>query len=104
MSALLNQENFATDEIINLITRERRCALSKREWQHRLAGYGYCILPCFMAAAHRDLERILPVDARIVRSYWLVSHAEMRAPARTRATIEFLDATVQTYRRLFLPS
>ncbi|MGJ8543927.1 MAG: hypothetical protein ACSHWZ_00695 [Sulfitobacter sp.] len=43
MSALLNQENFATDEIINLITRERRCALSKREWQHRLAGYGYCI-------------------------------------------------------------
>ncbi|MFY9241293.1 MAG: hypothetical protein WAO78_20945 [Roseovarius sp.] len=32
-----------TNEILNLIERERRMAVSEREWQHRLRGYGYGI-------------------------------------------------------------
>ncbi len=30
-------------QVVDLITQERAKALSKREWQHRIAGYGYCI-------------------------------------------------------------
>ncbi len=30
-------------DILTLITRERGLAVSDREWQHRLRGYGYAI-------------------------------------------------------------
>lgn len=33
----------ANREILELIQRERRMAVSDREWQHRLRGYGYGI-------------------------------------------------------------
>ncbi|MBZ8117460.1 hypothetical protein KUD11_02245 [Roseovarius sp. LXJ103] len=32
-----------TTEILTLIERERSMAVSEREWQHRLRGYGYGI-------------------------------------------------------------
>jgi hypothetical protein len=31
------------NDILTLIARERRLAVSDREWQHRLRGYGYAI-------------------------------------------------------------
>ncbi|MFX0543009.1 hypothetical protein ACEWPM_014925 [Roseovarius sp. S4756] len=34
--------NDITD-ILAIVTRERRMAVSEREWQHRLRGYGYGI-------------------------------------------------------------
>ena len=43
MSILSNQDQFATAKIIELVIGERTKALSKREWKHRLAGYGYGI-------------------------------------------------------------
>ncbi|MFX0546399.1 hypothetical protein ACEWPL_012725 [Roseovarius sp. S1116L3] len=30
-------------DILAIVTRERRMAVSDREWQHRLRGYGYGI-------------------------------------------------------------
>ena len=30
-------------DILSLVMRERRMAVSEREWQHRLRGYGYAI-------------------------------------------------------------
>jgi DNA-binding transcriptional LysR family regulator len=69
-----------------------------------LAGYGYCVLPCFMASEHRELVRVLPQQVRVMRAYWLVMHSELRAPARARATTEFLHDAVQRDRHLFMPS
>lgn len=43
MSIISNQDQFVTAKIIELVTTERTKALSKREWKHRLAGYGYSI-------------------------------------------------------------
>ena len=43
MSIILNQDQFVTAQIIELVAGERVKALSKREWKHRLAGYGYSI-------------------------------------------------------------
>ncbi|RKF14043.1 hypothetical protein D6850_12780 [Roseovarius spongiae] len=31
------------DAVLNLVMRERRLAVSEREWKHRLRGYGYAI-------------------------------------------------------------
>ncbi|MEB8387631.1 hypothetical protein OO012_10355 [Rhodobacteraceae bacterium KMM 6894] len=32
-----------TKTLLELVARERRMAVSEREWQHRLRGYGYGI-------------------------------------------------------------
>ena len=32
-----------TKDLLALVARERRMAVSEREWQHRLRGYGYGI-------------------------------------------------------------
>lgn len=69
-----------------------------------LAGGGYCILPAFIASEHRQLVRVLPQQVRVKRAYWLVMHSELRAPARARATIEFLHEAVRRDRHLFMPS
>lgn len=43
MSIITRHDAFATEEIMQIVTRERQIALSTREWKHRLAGYGYSI-------------------------------------------------------------
>ena len=43
MSIIINQDAFLTDEVMEMVQRERAVALSAREWKHRLAGYGYSI-------------------------------------------------------------
>ena len=43
MLTIDNQDRLVEAQIIDLATRERTKALSRREWKHRLAGYGYAI-------------------------------------------------------------
>ncbi len=43
MSIIINHDQFIEAQVLDLVTRERMKALSRREWKHRLAGYGYGI-------------------------------------------------------------
>ena len=43
MSIIIKQNGFLSDDVMQIVTRERQIALSTREWKHRLAGYGYTI-------------------------------------------------------------
>lgn len=43
MSIIVNQDRFVAAQVLDLVTRERGKALSRREWKHRLAGMGYGI-------------------------------------------------------------
>ena len=43
MSIFVSQDCFVEAQVLDLISRERNKALSRREWKHRLAGYGYGI-------------------------------------------------------------
>lgn len=69
-----------------------------------LEGYGVCFLPCFIAVAHSELVRILPEEIKFIRSYWLVTHSAVRAPARVRALRNFLLEMMEADRSLFLPT
>lgn len=40
---MTDHKSDSTSEILELVLRERRMAVSDREWQHRLRGYGYGI-------------------------------------------------------------
>ncbi|MFL4469439.1 hypothetical protein ACERZ8_05975 [Tateyamaria armeniaca] len=43
MSISTTQDRLAAEQVLDLATRERAKALSRREWKHRLAGFGYNI-------------------------------------------------------------
>ncbi len=43
MSIIISTDVFVTEQVMQIVTREREVALSAREWKHRLAGYGYSI-------------------------------------------------------------
>jgi hypothetical protein len=57
-----------------------------------------------MAAQHRALRRVIPERIRFTRSYWLVTHVDVRAPARAKAIVAFLQDIVRENRALFQPS
>ncbi|MEP1353973.1 MAG: hypothetical protein ABJX32_03685 [Tateyamaria sp.] len=43
MSIIVDQDQFAEAQILDFVIGERNKALSRREWKHRLAGFGYSI-------------------------------------------------------------
>lgn len=43
MSIIHKTDPVAAAKVIDFVLREREQSLSAREWQHRLAGYGYSI-------------------------------------------------------------
>jgi DNA-binding transcriptional LysR family regulator len=66
-------------------------------------GVGLCVLPCFICASQPDLVRLLPTEIRIIRSYWLVIHSDLRQLPRVRAAAAFIADAVRAERDLFLP-
>ncbi|MFQ5636275.1 MAG: substrate-binding domain-containing protein, partial [Gammaproteobacteria bacterium] len=55
-----------------------------------LAGYGYCILPDFVARNYPELARILDRSIALRRSYYLLRHEDDRRVARINRTAEYL--------------
>jgi hypothetical protein len=43
MSIIITNDRFVAAQVLDLVSRERSKALSRREWKHRLEGYGYGI-------------------------------------------------------------
>lgn len=68
-----------------------------------LGGYALAALPCFVAAAHPGLERLLPDDAVFERTYWLAVHEDLAKYPRVRALMSALESQVERDRALFRP-
>lgn len=66
-------------------------------------GIGFCILPCFFADYY-PIRRVLPEEIKLIRTFWLVTHSDLRDLARVRVTSEFIAKEIQERRRIFLPS
>jgi DNA-binding transcriptional LysR family regulator len=64
--------------------------------QHNMIAYGagIGILPDFMAARDERLVHVLP-EIHIMRSFWLVIHADMRRLARIDAVARWLGEAVE---------
>ena len=67
-------------------------------------GIGFCILPCFFADYYLPIRRVLPEEIKLIRTFWLVTHSDLRDLARVRVTSEFIVSAIQENRRVFLPS
>jgi DNA-binding transcriptional LysR family regulator len=68
-----------------------------------LAGAGLCVLPDFIAATEPELVQVLPDKVGLTRSFWLLTHADLRDLARIRATSRFITNEVRRARAVFLP-
>ena len=68
-----------------------------------IAGAGICVLPDFMAAGDPHLVPVLRRDVELVRSFWLIVHADLRDVARVRATVDFLVREAKAARAILMP-
>lgn len=67
-----------------------------------VAGAGLCVLPCFIARAEPLLVRVLP-DFRLIRTFWLLVHSDLRNIARVRVTADFIAEQASQAHTLFMP-
>lgn len=72
------------------------------QMQMTLAGAGICVLPHFMTAGQAGLVPVLPDSVNILRTFWLVVHADLKDVARVRTTIDFIVREVKASKALFL--
>jgi DNA-binding transcriptional LysR family regulator len=66
------------------------------------AGAGIGVLQHFIAKQHKNLVHILP-EHLITRSYWIVSHEDLRDIRRISIVSEFIASEVNKERHLFYP-
>lgn len=90
-------------QVVEAITPAFTSANLIAQLKATLAGFGLAVLPCFVAQSHPDLVPVLPDEIRIIRSFWLLSHADGSDPARTRAVSAMICRLTRSYRRLFAP-
>ena len=68
------------------------------------AGAGLCVLPEFMAAGRDDLIKVLPDLVGLTRSFWMITHADLKDLARIKAVHGFIAQSVKQSRGLFAGS
>ena len=66
------------------------------------AGAGVCVLPYFMTAGIPELAPVLPREVHILRTFWLIAHADLAGMLRVRETSDFIDEEVQKAKSLFM--
>ncbi len=54
-------------------------------------GLGVALLPCFLADARADLQRISPLIDECASDLWLLMHPDLRQTARVKAVFEVLQ-------------
>ncbi|MGO4713383.1 LysR family transcriptional regulator [Bradyrhizobium sp. 2TAF24] len=86
------------------ITARFRSANLIAQYNATLAGFGIAVLPHFMARSEERLQPILRDSVSILRSFWLLMHADSKDLARIRAAADYIYATVERERGLFNPT
>ena len=59
------------------------------------SGLGFGLLHCFAAAPHLRVVRVLPEVVEVMRSYWMVLHADLARVPRIRAVADFVAGQVR---------
>lgn len=80
--------------------RRMECASVVGQMEAVRAGGGIGILHDYAALAHPELVRLLP-ELSFRRSYWLVTHADIRDLRRIRTVEDFIAGAVRTARAGF---
>lgn len=99
-------------DYVPLVAKELRPRIKSSSLPAQLmatrSGAGVCVLPCFMgdlfAGEGPDaLVRVLPGEVMLTRTFWLITHADMRDLARIKVAAAFIVEEAQKGRGLLLP-
>lgn len=90
------------DEIVPGLRPRLQCSSLHAQIETVSAGYGLAVLPAFIADRNPALVRVLPDRASILRTYWIVAHAEVAEVARVRLARRFIGEQTAAARHLFL--
>jgi DNA-binding transcriptional LysR family regulator len=69
-----------------------------------IGGSVIAVLPCYMALQREGLERLLPDEVSIERSYWISVHGDQADSPRIRTLMQQIERHVHLDKPLFLPS
>jgi DNA-binding transcriptional LysR family regulator len=61
------------------------------------SGVGYGLLHGFAVTPRLGVERVLPDAVEVVRSYWMIVHADLARVPRIRAVADFLSQQVRAH-------
>lgn len=67
------------------------------------SGLGVGILPCFLADNDPSLVKILPNEITITRSFWLVTHPEIKRLSRVETVWQYLKSLTENDQELLNP-
>ena len=67
-----------------------------------LSGAGIGVLPRFIAHDDKRLVPVLANDFRLVKTFWLLMHEDIRGIARVRETADFIAECVKSQKSVFL--
>ncbi|MFG1409469.1 LysR family transcriptional regulator [Xanthobacter sp. VTT E-85241] len=67
-------------------------------------GAGVCVLPNFMGDTDAALVPILPQEVSLIRSFWLLTHADTRDLARVKVAADFIAKAAREAQAVFLPA
>jgi DNA-binding transcriptional LysR family regulator len=62
------------------------------------------VLPRFMADAEPRLQRVLPKEITLTRSFHIITHSDIRNLARIQIVSDFIAQEVRAAAKLFMPS
>lgn len=84
------------------LTAQIRSSNLVAQYNATLAGAGICVLPLFMVRQNSRLIPVLEDAVRLVRTFWLITHADLRNRPQIRATSDFIVREVRAARSVFL--
>ncbi len=89
-------------QVLPGLSAQIRSANLIAQLQAALAGVGVAVLPRFLAKGFPQLVPILPEEIAILRSFYLLMHADGRQFPQVRAVADYLYDLVEAEKALFL--
>ena len=65
------------------------------------SGVGFGLLHRFAVTPRLEVERVLPDEVEVVRSYWMIFHTDLARAPRIRAVADFLSQQVRAHAAAF---
>lgn len=94
-------------DYLPLISREIKPSFTSSNLLAKLEatiqGFGLCVLPRFMAATNGQLNRLLKNDLSLKRSFYMITHSDIRNLARIQVVLDFIANEVSASRHVFMP-
>ncbi|WP_448213850.1 LysR family transcriptional regulator [Colwellia sp. MEBiC06753] len=100
---LFTEQLSYLNEINTEITPSFRSTSVISQYSAIKSGLGIGILPCFLAEMDQDLVKLFPEEIAITRSFWLITHPELKRLKRVSTVWEYLKTLAEEKQAILMP-